>query len=95
MQIAGIARIETVTGTGTGTGTGVAVTEVGVVIATEGGVTDGTVVDREIEVVPEIGIVIRKGDHEMPSGTLLLLQMKRRNPRIRMGMWVCYHSFRK
>jgi hypothetical protein len=91
MQIAGIGRIGTVTGIGTETVTGVAVTEAAVVIVTEGVATDGTAVDHEIVVVPEIvaaeiGIVILKEDHEMLNGTLLLLQMKRRKPKIRMGM---------
>jgi hypothetical protein len=93
MEIAGIARIATGTDTGieTVTVTGVAATEAAVVIVIEGVVIDGTVVDHGIVVVPEIvaaetGIVILNEDHEMLNGTLLLLQMKRINPRIRMGM---------
>jgi hypothetical protein len=72
MEIAGIARIETVTGTGTETVIviGVAVTEAAVVIVTEDVVIDGIVVDREIVVVPEIvavetGIVILNEDREI------------------------------
>jgi hypothetical protein len=91
MVITGTARIETVTGTGIETVTGVAVTEAAVVIVTESVVTDGTEVDHEIVVVPEIvaveiEIVMLKEDHEMPNGTPLLLQKKTRKPRIIMGM---------
>jgi len=93
MEIVGIARIEIATGTGTETVivTGVAVTEAAVVIVTEDVVTDGTVADHEIVVVPEIvavetGIVILSEYQEIRNRTLLLLQMKKRKPRSRMEM---------
>jgi hypothetical protein len=93
MEIAGIARIEIVTGTGTETVivTGVAVTGAAVVIATEDVAIDGTVADHEIVVVPEIvavetGIVILNEYQEIRNRTLLLLQMKKRKSRSRMEM---------